>query len=171
MQNTYPTILDIEASGFGKGSYPIEIGFSLPDKSSHCYLIKPIGDWTHWNKGSEEVHGISQEILQSQGRPVVEVAEELNLHLANQTVFSDGWGYDLSWISLLFEAAEIHMKFRIETLYTLLSQEQLLVWESSRQQVLKELGIQRHRASSDARIIQETYILSMQRSKMTSSQG
>jgi len=163
MHQTYPTILDIEASGFGKGSYPIEVGFSLPDKSSHCFLIKPQDDWTHWNKGAEEVHGISRSILLEHGRPVKEVAHELNQLLSNHTVFSDGWGYDLSWISLLFEAAGCHMNFRIEALYSLLSQEQLLVWESSRREVLKELGVQRHRASSDARIIQETYIRTIQR--------
>lgn len=153
-----PIILDIEASGFGKGSYPIEVGFALPDKTTHCYLIKPIGEWTHWNIGAEEVHGISRDILMEKGLPVKEVAEHLNDHLANKTVYSDGWGYDLSWVSLLFSVADIRMNFRIDTLYSLLSEDQLVLWEKSRQIVLAELGLQRHRASSDARIIQETFL-------------
>jgi len=158
-----PIILDIEASGFGNGSYPIEVGFALPDKSTHCYLVKPEPDWNHWNIGAEEVHGIKREILLEKGLPVKEVAEQLNQYLANQTVYSDGWGYDLSWTSLLFAAADINMQFRIETLYTLLEEDQLVLWEKSRKAVIKKLGIQRHRASSDARIIQETYLHTRER--------
>ncbi len=153
-----PIILDIEASGFGKGSYPIEIGFALPDKSAHCYLVTPQEDWTHWNLGAEEVHGISRDILQEKGQAVDEIAEQLNLYLGNKTVYSDGWGYDLSWISLLFDAANTSMNFHIETLYSLLHDDQLVLWEKTRRDVIEDLGIKRHRASSDARIIQETYI-------------
>ena len=156
--NDNPIILDIEASGFGNGSYPIEVGFALPDKNTHCYLVKPMADWKHWNLGAEEVHGISRDILLEKGRPVNEVAEQLNLYLGNKTVYSDGWGYDVSWISLLFDAADIQMNFHIETLYALLHDDQLVLWEKMRRSVIKDLGVQRHRASSDARIIQETYI-------------
>lgn len=158
-----PIILDIEASGFGYGSYPIEVGFALPDKSAHCYLIKPLDEWTHWNTGAEEVHGIKREMLLQKGRPVKEVAEQLNHYLANKTVYSDGWGYDMSWVSLLFSVTNIHMNFRIETLNALLSEDQLVLWEKSRKIVMEKLGIQRHRASSDARIIQETYIHTRER--------
>ena len=38
-----PTILDLEASGFGRDSYPIEVGYVLPDGSSFCSLIRPRG--------------------------------------------------------------------------------------------------------------------------------
>ena len=30
-----PIIIDIEASGFGRGSYPIEIGYHMPDGESY----------------------------------------------------------------------------------------------------------------------------------------
>lgn len=153
-----PVILDIEASGFGKGSYPIEVGFALPDRSTHCYLVRPLDNWTHWNMGAEEVHGISRDLLLEKGRTVTEVAEHLNHFLSGKTVYSDGWGYDMSWVSLLFDCARLNMDFHIETLYTLLHDEQLLIWEKTRLVVIEDLGIQRHRASSDARIIQETYI-------------
>ena len=36
-----PIIIDIEASGFGRGSYPIEVGLVLPDGTPHCFLIAP----------------------------------------------------------------------------------------------------------------------------------
>ena len=28
---TLPAVLDVEASGFGAGSYPIEVGIAMPD--------------------------------------------------------------------------------------------------------------------------------------------
>ena len=40
--------IDVEASGFGVGSYPIEVGVAFPDGGTQCYLIKPEHDWIHW---------------------------------------------------------------------------------------------------------------------------
>lgn len=37
----YPIIIDAEASGFGRDSYPIEVGVALGDASRHCYLVSP----------------------------------------------------------------------------------------------------------------------------------
>ena len=52
-----PTILDIEASGFGPGSYPIEVGLVLPDGDAWCSLIRPEPGWLHWDPSAEQVHG------------------------------------------------------------------------------------------------------------------
>jgi hypothetical protein len=41
-----PTIIDIEASGLGKGSYPIEVGFISGKGETGCTLIKPLAHWT-----------------------------------------------------------------------------------------------------------------------------
>ena len=41
-----PPILDVEASGFGPGSYPIEIGYVLGDGTAYCTLISPAISWT-----------------------------------------------------------------------------------------------------------------------------
>ena len=49
-----PAIIDIEASGFGRGSYPIEVGFALPDRTSYSFLIKPAQSWTHWSEDAEK---------------------------------------------------------------------------------------------------------------------
>ena len=73
-----PCVLDIEASGFGRGSYPIEIGFVLPDGTAYCTLIVPDEGWTHWDGDAERVHGISRSLLQRHGRSAHEVAVELN---------------------------------------------------------------------------------------------
>src|SRR5918995_1171108 len=84
-----PTIIDLEASGFGTGSYPIEVGFVLADGSTQCMLIKPDEGWTHWDSKAEAVHGITRATLQAHGKSPLEVASQLNRSLARQTVYSD----------------------------------------------------------------------------------
>lgn len=152
-----PTILDIEASGFGKGSYPIEVGLIRSDGKSFCTLIKPAAEWAEWNDDAEKVHGVSRQVLQDKGRPIQDVAEQLNELLAGTTVYTDAWGQDYTWLSLLHEAASVPMEYRVESLSVLLTECQKSVWHGTRDRVEQVLGLQRHRASSDARVIQMTY--------------
>ena len=152
-----PAIVDIEASGFGVGSYPIEVSVVLSDQSVHCFLISPEESWVHWDKDAEALHGISRKMLLEYGRPIREVADALNRLLLGQTVYSDAWSYDSSWLGKLFDAADMLQGFRLETLRVILSERQMAIWESVRLEVLDELKLKRHRASADARIIQVTY--------------
>ncbi len=152
-----PYIIDVEASGFGRGSYPIEVGFARPDGSVASQLIKPEPDWTHWNAEAEQVHGISRQELMTQGRSAREVAVWLNQELEGQTVFSDSWGFDSSWLALLFYHAQCLQRFRIDTLNKLLSEQQLALWGQIKQQVLEDLQLVRHRAADDAYMLQRTY--------------
>ena len=90
-----PTILDVEASGFGRSSYPIEIGFVLPDGHAYCTLVRPEPQWSHWDAQAEKLHHISRTLLQARGLPAYEVAQTLNARLQGQTVYTDGWkSYD-----------------------------------------------------------------------------
>lgn len=152
-----PTVIDVEASGFGAGSYPIEVGVAFPDGRSWCSLIRPAPDWSHWNPDAEAVHQISRGILSSHGKPVRDIALDLNRLLAGQTVYSDAWGNDRSWLALLFDAAGLSQHFRIDSLRTLLSDLQLEQWQGARAGVIAALGRTRHRASVDAQVIQRTF--------------
>ena len=156
-----PIILDIEASGFGSGSYPIEVGVAMPDGSLHAWLIRPLKEWTHWQPSAEEVHGISRERLQQEGQGLQEVANELNELLAGKTVFSDGWGVDRSWLAKLFYEAGVIQAFKLDSIYSLLGEEQLERWQKTRENVLKETGMVPHRAGTDALIIQKTYLFAV----------
>ncbi len=158
-QDKLPTIIDVEASGFGRGSYPIEIGVAMGNGELHCFLIRPAADWQHWDPKAEQVHGISRATLEEHGRPIGEVATELNALLWGQRVYSDAWGHDSSWIGKLFDAANSHPRFRILTLRELLTDPQVRCWQQARQQ-LTATEAQRHRASNDACLIQQTYALS-----------
>jgi len=156
-----PIVIDVEASGFGRGSYPIEVGFVMPDGSTQCSLIKPGPSWTHWDDSAESLHGITREILAEHGKPIEEVAIWLNEHLRGLTIYSDAWGNDLSWLGALFEYAEIPQLFQLDALNKLLAEEQMNVWAKARDQVISELSIKRHRASNDAKIIQMTYLATL----------
>lgn len=152
-----PAILDIEASGFGRDSYPIEVGFVLPDGSSFCTLIRPAEGWTHWDPAAEQMHHIDREALVRHGREVTEVAQMLNDRLRGRTVFSDGWAHDYPWLSALYEAAGLQPNFKLDSLRSLLNEQQALDWHPTLQEVSSDLKAPRHRASADARLLQLTW--------------
>ena len=151
-----PTVIDIEASGFGPKSYPIEVGFCLPDGSTFCTLIRPEPEWTHWDPQAEKLHHIPRDIAVQRGRSVAEVAQLLNAQLRGQTVYSDGWANDYSWVGALFDVAELSPHFKLENLRALLLESEANHWHEYKLQVALELGTQRHRASAGARLLQLT---------------
>lgn len=151
-----PAVLDLEASGFGRGSYPIEIGYVLPDGSGFCTLIRPESSWTHWDPEAQRLHGIPRDRAVRHGRPVQDIARHLNQVLRGQTIYSDAWANDYSWIGALFDAADLTPSFRVENLRVLLSDAEAACWHATKRLVGHELNLPRHRASSDARLLQMT---------------
>lgn len=151
-----PAVLDMEASGFGRASYPIEVGYALPDGQTFCTLIQPTPEWTHWDTSAEALHGIPRAAVLQRGRDVKDVAQHLNDHLGGRTVYCDGWANDYSWLAALFDAAGRRPAFRLEHLRTLLNEREASQWHVIKEQVARELRLQRHRASSDARVLQIT---------------
>ncbi len=153
-----PAFIDVEASGFGTGSYPIEVGFVLGNGKSFCSLIRPQLNWTHWDILAENTHQIRREQLLKYGRYVNDLAAYLNLHLKDVDVYSDAWGNDFPWVNRIFDAAGIVQRFRIRDVRELLTDEQLSRWDATKEQVIARLALRRHRASSDALILQTTYL-------------
>ncbi len=151
-----PAVLDLEASGFGRDSYPIEVGYVLPDGQTYCTLIRPEAGWTHWDPAAERIHHISRQAVLQHGRPCIDVARRLNEQLAGQTVYSDGWAHDYPWLGALFDAAELTPSFKLDNLRALLSDQEANHWHVVKQQVSRELRLQRHRASADAKLLQMT---------------
>jgi len=152
-----PATIDVEASGFGRGSYPIEVGIVLADGSRHCYLIAPARSWTAWDADAERIHGISRDMLLAHGRPLHDVAWRLNELLQGKTVYSDAWAFDMSWIGKLYDAANQAQRFRIADIAERVDEQQRERWHAVKCEVIEELGLRRHRASGDARILQETW--------------
>jgi len=153
-----PSIMDIEASGFGFESYPIEIGVVLGDGQKYCSLIKPANDWCFWTAEAERIHGLSRDVLHEHGKPIQQVANELNVFLAERVVYSDGWVVDKPWLSRLFYDARIRPSFTLSPLELVMKETQMDIWSQTKREVISDLALKRHRASSDALIIQETFV-------------
>lgn len=153
-----PAIIDIEASGFGRGSYPIEVGVALSNRDTLSFLICPPENWTHWSEDAESIHGISRKRLLEKGESPRAIAIKMNELLSGQVLYSDAWGFDSSWLAKLFDEAGLIQRFRIESINKLLTEEQMEVWNEIKDLVWQEKGIKtRHRAASDVRVLQETY--------------
>ncbi len=149
-----PCVIDVEASGFGRDSYPIEVGFVLPNGRGICTLVRPPPQWTHWDPAAERVHGIARATALRHGRDPDVVADLLNEHLDCRTVYCDGWAHDYTWLAALFDVAGRTPRFRLEHLRALLDDRQAQALPAVRAAVAAELGLARHRASGDARALQ-----------------
>lgn len=157
-----PTIIDVEASGFGSLSYPIEVGVINQFGERFCGLIKPQSDWTHWDEQAESLHGISRQLLAEKGLPAHEVCQQLNQFLIGQVVYSDGWVVDDTWLIKLFDAAKVIMQFHVSSLEMILNEAQMSLWHTTKDRLFQQMKEQRHRASTDAALIQNTFMTTQQ---------
>jgi hypothetical protein len=157
-----PNIIDFEASGLDFDSYPIEVGVILDTGKKYCSLIKPANDWLHWDRKAEKIHGLCLDILHAHGKPIATVSKELNAFIGKKTVFSDGWVVDKAWLSKLYYRCGITPSFFLSPLELILKEKQMDMWQQSKLQVIADLNLTRHRASTDALIIQETYFRTRQ---------
>lgn len=158
-----PTIIDIEASGFGPESYPIEIGVVRSDGLRYCQLIKPFDDWLHWNIEAENIHGISKRLLKQKGISGIQICLELNDFIGSEQTYSDGWVVDLPWLLKLYDRSQVELGFRLSALEMILNEFQYDVWDKTKADVLSKMTVQRHRASNDAMLIQRTYAETLSR--------
>lgn len=153
-----PPILDIEASGFGLGSYPIEVGVVLPDGRSWCSLVRPEPSWQHWDPNAAAVHKITREQIDQHGRLSLEIAQTLNEWLRGMVVYSDAWAHDYTWLNKLYDAANLVPSYRLENLRALMTDADAARWHELKLSVASKLNLTRHRASSDARLLQMTML-------------
>jgi DNA polymerase III subunit epsilon len=102
-------ILDLEASGLGRGSWPIEVGLAWVEDGeikTWSSLIRPEPDWdmAAWNPQAEQVHGISREELHA-APSASSVAQDLLARLAGRPVYSDAPEFDERWLVRLLDTA------------------------------------------------------------------
>ena len=121
-----------------------------------CTLIRPEPDWAHWDQSAEAVHGVTRPLLDQHGKAALEVAQTLNQKLRGTTVYCDVWVNDYSWLGMLFDSVNSAPAFRLKDLRELLSVEEQAIWHKTKEDVESRLQLRRHRASSDARLLQET---------------
>lgn len=147
-------VIDIEASGFGRGSYPIEIGIALPDGTRYQSLVRPQTDWLHWDESAQEIHGIPRSYLFEEGRPIQEICRDINAMCHGVTLYSDCWVHDGQWFQALFDAARMPALARCSAIEYLLDDEQQARYPRVKSRVASRLALPLHRALNDALIIQ-----------------
>lgn len=155
--------MDIEASGFGQESYPIEIGVIFDNGEKYCQLIKPEKNWTHWDTKAEALHRISRRVIETQGASAKIVANELNERLGDITVYSDCWTVDKPWLDKLFHAAQLQPTFKLRAIEMIMDEPQWNSWADTHAGLVADNQAKRHRASVDAENIQRTWLKTKQR--------
>lgn len=154
---TLPIILDIEASGFGAGSYPVEIGYVDSLGEVWSAPVQPHADWRHWDANAEKLHQQSRQSLEHAGISAREIARHLNHVFAGKTVYTDGWYQDFVWLHRLYEAAGMSPNFKLEDLSVSLSAEQKVAWHATKDRLRQQTSLPQHRASTDAKLLQLTW--------------
>ncbi len=153
-----PIIIDIEASGFGRQGYPIEVGFIDENKKTWCALIKPEKEWLHWDVQAESIHKISRAVLEQHGKSAELIASQLNEILSDKVVYTDGWAHDYVWLNQLFASVGQTPRFKLQDLRYILNETQMTHWHTTKDTVVQEMAIVRHRASADAKVLQQTWL-------------
>lgn len=147
-------IIDIEASGLHFDSYPIEIAV-LIGEDVQSWLIKPEPAWDYWSERAEEMHGISRALLETAGTAAEVVGQQLN-DCAERTggvLYSDAVFWDEDWLKTLFYAAKLPMRFRVSSIFDLLSLVETEIFHKEKSEVINSGRFRLHRAEGDVRLI------------------
>ena len=114
-----PALIDFEASclpEYGQ-SYPIEVAVARIDGSSRAWLIRPVETWRFWDwsEEAEALHGISREMLESEGLPPAQVVAEMRDFVRDCQVYADA-GLDEYWLEVLCHAIGAPLPFPVHYL-------------------------------------------------------
>jgi len=101
-----PTFIDIEASGLGNTSFPIEVAWNDSEGIIINRLVKPVADWTSWDPEAERVHGITRAELDVDGISPAELCSLIRDSLSGSTAYSDAPELERFWLKRLFQAGE-----------------------------------------------------------------
>ncbi len=157
-----PAFIDFEASGLGFQSWPIEVGWALPDGAAQSALIRPVDHWpdSGWDPAAEALHGISRQSLEQDdfALPVEVVCKRLTAALSAYEVFSDAPDWDGFWLGRLYAAIDEKPPFKLLDFSLLMPpldadpREELFVRADA-------LAPRQHRAGADALHLQTLYRL------------
>lgn len=152
--------IDLEASGLGPKSWPVEVAWAFLDGPAEALLIRPDAAWPNeaWEEGAEALHGISREVLARDGRDLREVCEALNRALKGVEVYSDAPDWDSFWLIRLFTTSGVRQEFTIRDYAGLVAP---MLGEETDQLLERaaRMAPRRHRASDDVVHLQTLYRL------------
>lgn len=116
-------VIDVEASGLGPESYPIEIawGHRFDPTKFDTFLIKPADGWVYWDTYAESaIHCISRSQLQREGISIAEAVERLDDALQGAVVYSDYVPADRPWWVKLYRELGRDLPFEFRPVQTLI---------------------------------------------------
>lgn len=152
--------IDVEASGLGSHSWPVEIGWAIEAGAPTSWLVRPHASWSPdaWDPRAEALHGLSRERLDREGVDPRDIAARLNRELAACAVYSDAPDWDGFWLFRLFAAVGVRQQFAVHDFARLapaLAAEEgaALLAEANR------LSPRSHRAGDDVKHLQTLYRL------------
>lgn len=152
--------IDLEASGLGSKSWPVEVAWTFTEGPPAAFLIRPDEAWPDeaWEEGAEALHGISRDDLRRDGVSIREVCTALNQALAEAEVFSDAPDWDGFWLIRLFTAGGVRQEFSIHDYAKLVSP---IIADQGKEILARaaHLAPRRHRAGADVTHLQTLYRL------------
>ncbi|WP_051881341.1 hypothetical protein [Parvularcula oceani] len=154
--------IDVEASGLGPYSWPIEVGWGFHGYQPRSVLIRPVDNWSMlaWEKSAESLHRIDPGQLLTEGRSVLDVALGLNAALGQATVYSDAPDYDSFWLFRLYDAAGVKPNYRLNDIGDLLGP----IWDDEPSALVgraSAVAPHTHRAADDVRHLQTMYEIAL----------
>ncbi|HUD28178.1 MAG TPA: exonuclease domain-containing protein [Novosphingobium sp.] len=114
-----PALIDFEASclpEYGQ-SYPIEVAVARIDGSSRAWLIRPVEAWRYWDWSdeAEALHGITQEMLDTEGLPPAQVLAEMAEFVRDCSVYADA-DLDQYWLEVMCQGIGAKLPFPVHYL-------------------------------------------------------
>lgn len=152
--------IDLEASGLGSRSWPVEVGWAFVNGQSDSFLVRPDPSWADdaWDARAEQLHGISRDTLIRDGVDVKDACLRLNAVFAGAKLYSDAPDWDGFWLFRLFSASGVKQTFALQDFGRLVRplagvREEALLARAAR------IAPRRHRAKDDALHLRTLYRL------------
>lgn len=152
--------IDLEASGLGARSWPVEAGWAYAEGEAASVLIRPDPAWSEdaWDPRAEALHGLSLATLRREGRSVYDAAAMLNDALRGRAVYSDAPDWDGFWLQRLFATAGVRQEFAVRDFRERLAGIESAAFDALAQEAAL-IAPRRHRAAADARHLQTLHRL------------
>lgn len=146
-------VIDFEASGLHRSSYPIQVGVTN-GRIEYQSLIRPMGHWQLWDDEAEQVHGLERRMLIENGIDAAKVAQQLNELLAGHLVYCDAIQWDGFWARVLFSDNGLHQRFTLADVTSLFETDTQIEKVLAERTRLESSGqYYLHHAMDDARIL------------------
>lgn len=152
--------IDLEASGLGAKSWPVEVGWAFAEGDARGMLIRPDNSWSDdaWDPAAQRLHGLERAELERDGASAAAVCKAMNAALADAEVHSDAPDWDGFWLFRLFSAGGIKQAFALHDFGRLI-RPLAGAREPDLQQRAARIAPRRHRAAADALYLRSLYIL------------